>query len=130
MTSPYLYADFNSNSRIIINDVNSETNKFVQQSDENKYYGLVVQNAFFEDLKKWKEETMGLSSINRIISNKNFQWIISNSRLVVPLIIEEIDKNPSILVWSLNIIFGHKISYDPNLTIPEACKLWVKHLMR
>lgn len=130
LTSPYLYADFNSNSRIIINDVNSETNKFVQQSDENNYYGLVVQNAFFEHLKKWKEETMGLSSINRIISNKNFQWIISNSRLVVPLIIEEIDKNPSILVWSLNIIFGHKISNDPNLTIPEACKLWVKHLMR
>lgn len=128
LTSPFLYADFNSNSRIIINEENSETIKFVQQSDENNYYGLVVQNAFFEHLQKWEEETMGLSSINKIISNKNFQWIISNNRLVVPLIIEEIDKNPSTLVWSLNIIFGHKISNDPNLTIREACKLWVKHL--
>lgn len=130
LNSPCLYADYNSNSRIIINDENSETIKFVQKSDLNDYYGLVIQNTFAEHLKKWKEETMGLSSVNRIISNQNFQWIVSNNELIVPLLVEEIDKTPSTLVWALNIIFGKKISNDPSLTIPEACKLWVKHLRR
>ena len=46
----------------------------------------------------------------------------------VPFIIDAIDKNPSPLVWALNFIYNAKISNNPNTTITQACKLWVKKL--
>lgn len=47
---------------------------------------------------------------------------------VVPFIIEELKKGPSLLVWALNSIYNERISDDPNTTIEKACKLWVKRL--
>ena len=46
----------------------------------------------------------------------------------VPFIIEEIEKEPSNLVWALNLIYNQKISKNPNITIKDACKLWIKAL--
>ena len=48
----------------------------------------------------------------------------------VPLIGQSIEAEPSMLVWALNMIFKGKISDKKDLTIEEACKLWVKELKR
>ena len=48
----------------------------------------------------------------------------------VPFIGQSIEAQPSLLVWALNMIFNGKISDKKDLTIGEACKLWVKELRR
>ena len=59
----------------------------------------------------------------------NLFWDDATDIDVVPdFIIDAIDENPSHLVWALNFIFNAKISNDPNTTITQACKLWVKKL--
>lgn len=37
---------------------------------------------------------------------------------------------PSTLVWALNLIYNRKITDLPNITISEACNLWVKELKK
>ncbi len=69
---------------------------------------------------------MFLSSAKAIVDNEEFKGIVAMGRVVTPLIIDAIDREPSQLVWALNYIYGAKISNNPNTTIKEACKLWVK----
>ena len=66
------------------------------------------------------------SSASSIISDPDFQAIVSMGQYAVPFIKEEIANEPSTLVWALNLIYGRRISNNPNLTIKEACKLWIK----
>ena len=47
---------------------------------------------------------------------------------IVPFILDELDKGPSNIVWALNMIYKKKITNKPNVTIAEACKLWIKAL--
>jgi hypothetical protein len=83
---------------------------------------------FYNYLSEWENATMFFSNSDQIISEENFKNIVDMGTDAVPLIIDEIDKNPSTLVWALNLIYGEKISDNPHTTIPEACKLWVKKL--
>lgn len=69
-----------------------------------------------------------LSSAKAIIELDDFQSIVAMGSDAVPFIVDAIDKEPSPLVWALNFIFKAKISNNPNTTITEACKLWVKRL--
>ena len=69
-----------------------------------------------------------LSSVIDIIEQSDFKAIIAMGYSAVPFIIEEIEKEPSNLVWALNLIYNQKISKNPNITIKDACKLWIKAL--
>ena len=60
--------------------------------------------------------------------HKDFQSIVKMGDRATPLILMEIKSKPSLLVWALNLIHNKKISNNPNITIEEACKLWVKTL--
>lgn len=73
---------------------------------------------------------MFLSSAQAIITNPNFQAIVNMGKIAVPYIVDEINNNPSTLVWALNIIFDRKITDRPGTTVEEACKLWVKKLTK
>jgi hypothetical protein len=88
------------------------------------------QFVFDMHLKQWKEKTMFLSSTKSIIENEDFKTIVAMGKSAVPYIINEIENTPSALVWALNIIFNRKISDNPDTTITEACKLWVKELKK
>ena len=68
------------------------------------------------------------SSASEIISDPAFQGILDMGMAAVPYIVDTIEKEPSTLVWALNKIYGGKISNNPNTTVKEACKLWVKRL--
>lgn len=83
---------------------------------------------FNEILRLWKRDTWYLSSVKGIIENEHFKNIVSMGKAVVPFIVYEIKKNPSNLVWALNLIYKEKLTTDPTLTITEVCKLWVEKL--
>jgi len=81
----------------------------------------------FSSLKRaWGKATMFSSSISEIVDDNNFKRIIEMGNSAIPFIIDEIDREPSNLVWALNIITGATIRSNQRLTITETCKAWVK----
>jgi len=76
--------------------------------------------------KAWSSNTKLQSSVVNIIDDVNFKRIIEMGEKAIPLIIDEIDKNPSSLVWALNIITNTTLSSTQRLTVSEACRRWVR----
>ena len=97
-----------------------------QRSEEKTAQSIKVRFALLYD--SWKQETAFLSSAKAIIEHEDFQKIIAMGHDAVPFIVNAIDKEPSPLVWALNLIFNVRISNDPNVTISQACRLWVERL--
>jgi hypothetical protein len=75
-------------------------------------------------IDNWTNQTKFMSSISSIIQNSNFKNIISLGKPAVPIILNEIRKKPSNLVWALNYIEGFNISKTP-ISITEACQKWI-----
>lgn len=98
--------------------------------DKNDSIFLLQKFRFENHLNNWEKKTLFLSSTKAIIENEDFQAIVSMGYSAVPYIIEEIENKPSNLVWALNLIYNRKITNDPNATISDACKLWVKELKK
>ena len=97
-------------------------------SENFKFYSSKLR---FQSLyETWRNETCFFSSVQDIVDHEAFKAIVAMDMDAVPFIINEISNTPSTLVWALNYIYNRKISDNPNTTIPEACKLWVKELSR
>ncbi len=121
----FKYNDINTNAIKITNSDTLDHLNLVQTSD---YSELFVRIKFNIHLKKWLNKTKLLSSPNKIVQDADFKEIVSLGVSAVPFIMEEISERPSYLVWALNLIFGMKISNNPDLTITEASKMWLKYL--
>ena len=106
----------------------SALERLAQQTNNYFYSNLSMKSQFEQRIQAWKGNTMFMSFAEQIVNEHNFKEIVSMGEDVVPYILEEIKKEPSPLVWSLNFIFGKTISNNPNTTIEQACKLWVKAL--
>ena len=122
----FSYSDIDAYSNNIINS--ERTMQYMQLVDAKETDYFSAKFHFQLHLQRWKEKTMFLSSVNDIINDADFRFIVSMGELAVPFIKEEISNRPSTLVWALNFIYGRKISNRPNLTIADACKLWMKAL--
>jgi hypothetical protein len=94
--------------------------------DEDFFENVYLKDKFANLYKAWITNTRLQSSVFSIIEDNNFKRIIEMGEKAIPLIIEEIDKNPSTLVWALNIITSTTISSTQRLTVTEACRRWVK----
>ena len=79
-------------------------------------------------LDEWQRDTQFLSSVDTITANPAFCQIVNMGGNAVPLILEEIERKPSNLVWALNAIFHKTIGNGK--TITEACKLWIAELKK
>jgi len=91
------------------------------------YFESVYRKDKFNNLyKAWQSNTLLQSSISKIVDDVNFKRLVDMGQPAIPLIIEEIDKNPSTLVWALNIITGTSFSTSQRITIKDACKRWVR----
>lgn len=125
-TTPiFAYSDVDSFSNVI----NSEkTIQYLQNIDYRESYQFSARSFFQYHLQKWQEKTMFFSSVGDIVNNADFQAIVAMGEQAVPFIKEELIEKNSTLVWALNYIYGKKISNKPNLTISEACKLWIKEI--
>jgi len=129
-TAIFAYSDIDSYSGILSmtnNNTTSEYMKTVDKSDSNMF---IQKFRFQSHLNNWQSKTMFLSSTKAIIENEDFQAIVTMGYSAVPYILESIEAKPSTLVWALNFIYNRKINNNPNITISEACKLWVKELKK
>lgn len=123
-------------STLAYNDIDNYSNVYnVSNAGMSKYLSDIenlVSNPikdeflFHQLVTQWERETICLSSLPAIIKNPNFKAIVNMGKRATPFILDYISQKPSTLVWALNIIYNSKISDNPKLTIPEACKLWVK----
>jgi hypothetical protein len=122
------YNDFDQNSSVKAVVSNPNTADYINDLNSNTYSVVFTKLNFYDYLEKWEQNTMFYSMSSQIINDDNFKKIVSMGEKVVPFIIEELKKGPSLLVWTLNSIYNERISDDPNTTIEKACKLWVKRL--
>ena len=129
-STSFVYSDIDAYSGILTVTTNSKIAEHIRYTDGSDS-GMFMQKLRFQSyLSSWEKETMFLSSTKAIVENENFKSIVSMGKYAVPYIIEEIEHKPSTLVWALNMIYDRKITNNPNATITEACKLWVKRLKK
>lgn len=121
----FVYGDIDNIHDIVSSE---KTSEYLTMSDNTDNYLFSQRFRFDLHLQQWKENTMFSSSASAIISDPDFKAIVAMGKYAVPFIKEEIANEPSTLVWALNLIYGRRISNNPNLTIKEACKLWIKAL--
>ena len=130
LTVPFAYSDVDP----YINGDNIVTNV-----DTARYFNLVYNTEdldlytkfHYENLRdNWSRNTMFMSNPQSIISDKFFLSIVAMGQRAVPYILDDISQEPSTLVWALNMIFKRKITNKKDVSIEEACKLWVRTLQR
>ena len=125
-----MYAAVDQYSRIDSVLTNHATSRYIAEVNDPSEF-IINGKLMFDELEaSWRKETRFSSSIEDIIGQKDFQAIVAMDEQAVPFIGQSIDAQPSTLVWALNMIFKGKISDKKDLTIDEACKLWVKELKR
>ena len=129
-TSVFAYSDIDDYSGILTVTTNNRTSEYMKSVDNCDSNLLLHKFKFQSYLINWREKTFFLSSTKSIVENDDFQAIVSMGSSAVPYIIEEIESRPSTLVWALNLIYNRKITNNPNATISDACKLWVKELKK
>ena len=122
----FSYSDIDAYSNNIINS--EKTMQYMQLVDAKETDYFSAKFHFQLHLQRWEQKTKFQSSVYRIIGDEDFKAIVSMGEVATPLILAEIQQRPSTLVWALNFIYGKKISNNSNLTISEACKLWIKEL--
>ena len=128
MGSSLLYSDIDQFSGIRTTLSDRLTSDYVRLNDFHRQEILLSRARFNALYESWRERTLFMSSASDIISDPSFQEIVEMGMAAVPYIIDVIDKDPSTLVWALNKIFGGKISNRQDVTVKEACRLWVKKI--
>lgn len=126
--TPGMYAAVDQFSRIDTVLTNHATSRYISEVNDPSELRMNGKLMFDALESSWRNETRFLSSVNDIINQRDFQAIVSMGTQAVPFIGQSIEAQPSTLVWALNMIFKAKISKKKDLTITEACKLWVKEL--
>ncbi|ADV48705.1 hypothetical protein Celal_1392 [Cellulophaga algicola DSM 14237] len=93
--------------------------------EKDLYENIYLNDKFKSLVELWEQNTAFESSISNIIQEDNFKKIINLGKKAVPLIIDKIEYEPSVLVWALNIITGKSMSSGGRETIEQICKKWV-----
>lgn len=94
--------------------------------DEDTIKQSYLREKFKSLSASWQKNTKYSSSVLTFIEDENFKKIVSMGEAALPLILIELEKKPSALVWALNMITGKSVSDGRRVTIAEASKLWVK----
>lgn len=123
-----MYADLDQYSNITSVISNQRTSKYIQEVDNKEDLMFTMKRKFYDYFYSWKDQTCFYSSVQDIVEQDDFRAIVEMGHNAVPFILDEITREPSNLVWALNFIYKKKITDRPNITMSEACKLWVKTL--
>ena len=82
--------------------------------------------SFYGVLRKWQRETAFLSDPSEIVRNPSYQALVTNGKQVTPLIINELKRTPSLLVWVLEDTYGiQPYSQDDAGNIPAMTDAWL-----
>ena len=128
VTPSSAYSDIDKFSKVTSAMQKTESSNYLLNIDDSEELYMHNKRKFQCHLEKWQEDTMFTSSISDIIEHKDFLAIVAMGKKAVPFILDEIEYEPSHLVWALNMIYGRKITNRKNATIADACKLWVRTL--
>lgn len=99
----------------------------VYKLDKDLFENIYLKDKFNSLVDIWEQNTAFESSISNIIEDDYFKKIVDMKNKAIPLIIDEIEREPSVLVWALNIITGKSMSSGGRETIEQVCKKWVKY---
>lgn len=124
------YADVDQFTHVTSVISNRETSNYLIEVDSPENIFLAAKRKFDGHFNNWQDETLFLSSAEDIVGHEDFKAIVNMGIKAVPFILNEIECKPSTLVWALNLIYGQKITNQPNTTISEACRLWIKKLKK
>ena len=129
VSSPTLmYADLDQYSDITAVISKPKASKYIQEVDNQENNIFIAKRKFYDYYNSWMDNTFFLSSVKDIIEQNDFKAIVNMGTKAVPFILEELEREPSNLVWALNMIYKKKITDKPNVTIIEACRLCIKAL--
>lgn len=129
VSSPTLmYADLDQYSDITAVITSPKASKYIEEIDNQNDTNFIVKRKFHDYYNSWKNKTLFFSSVKSIIDQDDFKAIVAMGPKIVPFILDELEKEPSNIVWALNMIYKKKVTEKPNVTIGEACKLWIKAL--
>lgn len=129
VSSPTLmYADLDQYSDITAVITNPKASQYIKEVDNQNAINFIAKRKFYDYYNSWKNKTLFFSSVTSIIEQEDFKAIVAMGPKIVPFILDELKKEPSNIVWALNMIYKKKITDKPNVTIGEACKLWIKAL--
>ncbi len=127
VAAPALLSPETTQNSAVANVVeNHATQQYVQETDKSNTIDFTLKLHFQSLVKRWRRETMFLSSSYQIVQHPCFRSIVAMGEQAVPFILEEIKSSPSTLVWALNEIYDYRISNDPNMTLKSVCRRWVK----
>jgi hypothetical protein len=65
-------------------------------------------SSFYAVLRRWQSETKFISDPNKITGHPSFKAIVANADKVKDLIVDELKREPSFLVWALDDAFNEK----------------------
>jgi hypothetical protein len=74
---------------------------------------------------EWRRETLASSSMTDIVLHPSYQRIIGLGRQVVPLILEELEREPYHWFWALSAITGEDPATE-DATLEGATAKWLK----
>jgi hypothetical protein len=77
--------------------------------------------------RQWREETQFFSDPARITRHPAFQAVIALGEEVVPILLRELDRAPTLWVWALPVITGENpVPNADRGQIPKMGEIWVK----
>ncbi len=81
-----------------------------------------IEIKFNELVKKWKEETLAMSSLTDICTDRNYQRIIALGKQAIPLILKELEKESGHWFWALEVL----IDENENPITPDIANDFLK----
>lgn len=87
---------------------------------------LSLERNFEYLTRKWKKETVNLSSIQEIVMNQAYQRIIGMGPGVIPLILQELERCPAFWFWALRCLTGaNPVTQDIRGDIAVMTEAWL-----
>ena len=83
-------------------------------------------HSFYAVLNRWNSETAFMSNSRQKKAHPSFSAMVENAELVLPLIVSELQRKPSHLVWVLEEAFKEQpYSAEQEGDIPAMADAWV-----
>lgn len=93
----------------------------------NKEIDQQIAGIFLSLRDNWKNQTAYLSSSTEIVNNPNYQQVIQLGEKVLPLIFEDLKKEPDHWFYALNAITGEDpVKFEDRGNLNKMTQSWLE----
>ena len=86
---------------------------------------------FYSLLRQWNSETAFSSDPDEITANRSYQELIALGANITPLVVDELRRGPSVLVWLLDDMYNiQPYSSDETGNISAMSNAWIAWAVR